>query len=187
MIARKVSQLRRCEGVNVVYVNTDDQEIAEAARDAGAVLMVGRDYAGDTRTMIEDSARQADADVILWAHPTNPLVRPETYDDAITQFVCRRHPHDSLLSVTPIKRHAWVHGEPFNYDPYAERHRLAADLPPVHFQDGAIFIQTRERMIKTRYFFGSHPILFEIPWYEGWDIDTREEYEVAAAMSDRTQ
>lgn len=184
MIARKVRQLRQCQAVHRVYVNSDDDEMRDAAVEAGAVPIVGADYAGDTRRMIADSVRQVDADVVLWAHPTNPLVGPDTYARAIEAFFNRDKHFDSLVSVTPIRRHAWIGGEPFNYNPWGDRHTLAAELPPIHFQDGAIFIQPRKQMAENRYFFGNAPMLFEVPWNVGWDIDTPLDYQTALALEE---
>jgi CMP-N,N'-diacetyllegionaminic acid synthase len=184
LIGHKVRTLCRTARVGTVYVNTDDAEIRAAAVAEGAVPLVGADYANDTRRMIWDSVRQVPetADVVVWAHPTNPLVRPETYDAAVGTFATAVG-FDSLVSVTAVRRHAWVDGRPFNYDPWAPRHALAADLPPIHFQDGAIFVQTRARWVETAYFFGDAPYLFDVSAAEGVDVDLAEDYRLALALS----
>jgi CMP-N-acetylneuraminic acid synthetase len=85
--------------------------------------------------------------------------------------------YDSLLSVYRVQRHAWFDRGPLNYDPAQRPHPLAAQTEPIFFQDGAIFIQPRLRMIANRYFFGATPALFETPAEEVGDIDTRADYE----------
>lgn len=74
-------------------------------------------------------------------------------------------------------------GGPINYDPWAKHHTLARDLPPVLFQDGAIFIQPRGQMLANRYFFGRHPLLFTVPDAEVGDIDTRRDYDLCTLSS----
>jgi CMP-N-acetylneuraminic acid synthetase len=69
--------------------------------------------------------------VVLWAHPTNPLVRPETYYSALWQY--HQGNGDSLLSVTRVQRHAWMNGRPINYHPSAAVHPTASDTVPVYF------------------------------------------------------
>lgn len=178
LIAHKIVQLRRCPLVSRVYVNTDDAEIRAVALDFDADVMDGRDYAGDTREMLRHSATQVSEDVLLWAHPTNPLVSPETYADALIAYeAATRVGYDSLVSVQEIRRHAWYGGRPLNYDPWQAHHPLAADCGPVYFQDGAIFIQRTNAMIGNRYFFAANPTLFVTPANECGDIDTRADYD----------
>lgn len=116
LVAHKVTQLRVCPEIDAVYVNTDDGDVAAAAAEAGALLLEGRDYQMDAREMIRHSCRQVEAEtLVVWAHPTNPLVRPSTYESALTAYrMGLSVGFDSLLSVTPQRRHAWWHGRPLN-------------------------------------------------------------------------
>lgn len=183
LIAHKVATLKRCKMVDRVLVNSDSGRILDEARSEGADTIQRPDYHGKTAEMLTDSAKHADEGVILWAHPTNPLVRAETYDNAIGQyFAAITANYDSLLSVTAVKRHAWYNGRPFNYDPWKPPHKLASELTPIMFQDGAIFIQTRDQMLANRYFFGDRPTLFQLDPAESIDIDTELDYRMACAV-----
>jgi CMP-N-acetylneuraminic acid synthetase len=192
LITHKVSQLVPlvADGcVSAVYVNTDDAEIRDAAVGAGAVPLDGLDYQGDANSMLRHSAEQVKEDEILWAHPTNPLVSTTTYALAIdTYFTLRTKPPtwrpDSLVSVQVVRRHAWQFNTPLNHDPLAAVHQLAADLKPIHFQDGAIFIRPREEMLAAPRFVGDVPHLFEMPANESADIDTMADYLAARAIYD---
>jgi CMP-N,N'-diacetyllegionaminic acid synthase len=175
LIGHKVRQLMACRRVDAVVVNSDAPAIVAAAVAEGAVPIDGRDYAGDTHAMLADTAAKCPGDTLLWAHPTNPLVSPETYDAALVAYFAAGD-HDSLLSVYRVQRHAWLNGGPANYNPWRHPHPLAADCLPVFFQDGAIFVQPRERFVSTRYFFGDRPRLFETPPAEVCDIDILEDY-----------
>ena len=203
LIGNKVRQLLACPLVTQIAVNTDDIEIAEAALEAvkcrsgcGVTLIDGRDYAGNTREMIRDSVRQVEGDVILWAHPTNPLVDTPYYTRALAEFLDDEGgTYDSLCSVTAVRRHAWYEERPLNHYPWGERHQLAAELAPVYFQNGAIFIQRREAMLENGCFYGESPRLFELDAEVGVDIDTDADYRqaqqisafVRAAMGDSTK
>lgn len=184
MLARKVRQLRDCPSVSMVCVNTDSYKIGREALIAGATLMSGRDYGGDTAEMLRDSARKVPGETVLWAHPTNPLVRAETYEAAIAAYqdAVQAGTHDSLFSAVRIQRHAWQDGKPANFDPWGARHPLAAELAPYFFQDGAIFIQPRRAMIENGYFYGRAPLMFEIDAVEAVDVDTAEDYEAACRL-----
>jgi N-acylneuraminate cytidylyltransferase len=190
LIAHKVCQLLplvEAGKVSAVYVNTDDAEIRDAATSAGAVPLEGMDYGGDSNAMLRHSAEQVNEDLILWAHPTNPLVTTTTYARAIDAFAAERaKPHvwrpDSLASVHVVRRHAWMFGSPLNHDPHAAVHQLAAELKPVFFQDGAIFIRPRADMASRPRFVGNLPYFFEMPENQSADIDTRADYALARAI-----
>jgi CMP-N,N'-diacetyllegionaminic acid synthase len=187
LVGHKVRTLRSCALVTRVVVNSDDREIVAAAVDQGAHEIDGADYQGDTHRMLEDSARQVDGELILWAHPTNPLVTADTYDRAIQTYQEKAvHGFDSLLSVYAVRRHAWVDSAPLNYNPWQHPHPLAAQVRPVWFQDGAIFIQPRAQMLINRYFFGWKPVLFPMPDEEVGDIDTLKDYETAHGAKQNT-
>lgn len=194
LVAHKVGQLRLCRFIDEVIVGSDSVEILDAAQRAGATVVsrdafhCDEDYCSANQ-MIGDMVRKVSAvasdDLIVWAHPTNPLVQPDTYDRAVLTFkaVAAAGSHDSLCSVTRVQRHAWHDNKPFNFDPFAVVHQTAAQLSVIEFQDGAIFIQPREQMLRNSYFYGNRPLLFPIPAVEGWDIDTRQDYDAAVALS----
>ncbi len=194
LIGHKVRTLLRCKLVGRVVVGSDSQAILDEAARHGAATVRRDDYHCDesrcsANEMIRDMVERvpgADDETYLWSHPTNPLVRSETYGKAIAVFQMgqKYRVGDSLASVRDERRHGWFNQTPLNHNPKAERHLPASHLEPVSFQDGAIFIQTRQRFLETSYFYGSNPTLYNIPWKEGWDIDTADDLLVARALWD---
>lgn len=188
LIVHAVNRLRRAECVGRVVVGSDSTEILEAARSAGADIERRDDFHCDesrcsANEMIRDMARRIDEDLILWAHPTNPLVKPTTYDLAVITYLDGlARGFDSLASVSAQKRHAWYQGRPLNHRPYAGTHTPAAGLLPVWYQDGAIFIRPTQDFYSQPRFIGDRPQLFELAGFEGWDIDTHDEYRMALAL-----
>jgi CMP-N,N'-diacetyllegionaminic acid synthase len=191
LVGHKVHELSRCENIDRIYLGSDSHEILEEGEAQGAIAVLRDAYHCDesrcsANEMIEDMARKVEGDFIVWAHPTNPLVKPETYDTAVEAYrVAWADGFDSLMSVTRIQRHAWYGKAPINYSPWGERHVTAANLAPVDVQDGAIFIQSWQRFIETRYFFGGNPFRFPIPAVEGLDVDTVADYETACRLFER--
>lgn len=193
LIGHKVRTLLRCKLVGRVVVGTDSYQIGREAMLAGADVVVRDDYHCDesrcsANEMIRDMVERvlgADDETYLWAHPTNPLVRPETYDRAIGGFCSDAQSwcgYDSLFSLGIVKRHTWFNRQPLNHGGSENPHRAGADLQPAFVQDGAIFIQTRARWLETQAFYGRKPCMMTIPWHEGWDIDTAEDMAVARAL-----
>jgi CMP-N-acetylneuraminic acid synthetase len=191
LIGHKVRTLKQCLRIGRVVVGSDSDAILAEAAAHGAETVKRNDYHCDERLcsaneMIADMVGRVDGgpdDVFVWAHPTNPLVRPETYDAAVDRFTAGLgFSFDSLMSVREERRHAWFRGNPLNFTPHAIPHQTAAQLEPVLFQDGAIFIQTRKDWLSTAYFYGARPLHFPVPWDEGWDVDVGAELVVARSL-----
>lgn len=194
LVGHKVRTLNQCLRIGRVVVGSDSDAILAEAAAHGAVTVKRDDYHCDesrcsANEMIRDMVGKVDGtddEVFVWAHPTNPLIRPETYDAAVDRFVAGLgFKYDSLMSVREERRHAWFGGSPLNFTPHAIPHQTAAHLEPVAFQDGAIFVQTRARWLETAYFYGERPLHFAVPWDEGWDVDTGADYAVTVSLYER--
>ena len=123
--------------------------------------------------MIFDMCKKTPAEIIVWAHCTNPLVKSSTYDKAISTFLEKeKEGYDSLISVETLREHLWTTCKrPLNYNPYQEKHILASQLDPLYKQNGAIFIQRRDNFLANSYFFGKKPFLFVMDTCEGLDVN----------------
>lgn len=187
IIGHKVQQLKACKHVARVIVGSDSRAILAEGKRYGAIPL-NRDVefcdeaSRTANDMIADVVGRVTGETILWAHPTNPLVKPETYNTAIEAYFNRDPARDSLVSVFPMRRHAWWHGLPLNHRPWLKPHKTGNELDPVCFQDGAIFIQSRLQMQANRNFFGTSPMLFAMDPVESTDIDTEADYVIARAL-----
>jgi len=189
LVERKVLQLKASKLVTDVVVATNDDEVAATAAKVGAIVTERSEFAADEKVasannMIADIVNRFEADIVLWAHCTNPFIYARHYDAALTKFLeAEKGNYDSVLSVYKVQNHMWnKHGLPINYNPYAERHTLAKEIDPVYCQDGAIFIQRHAAMVKNSYFFGNRPLLFEIDFPYSHDINDPIDLEIARCM-----
>lgn len=208
LIGHAVRRLWDVEGVTDVVVGSDDMEIlVEAERHDATTILRDAYHCDEARCsaneMLADMGRRVESlgDTVLWAHPTNPLVRSSTYAEALVRYTVTSAAGDcdSLVSVSKVQRHAWARAScldglgtfggmaarrpsPLNFNPSAKRHQTAAQLEPIYFQDGAIFIQPTRQLIDIGYFYGPRPMLFEIDAVEGTDIDTPQDLAVARAL-----
>jgi CMP-N,N'-diacetyllegionaminic acid synthase len=197
LLGHKIHQLSECETINEVVVGSDCDEILSFARDRGAKGVKRSEKYCDEKTcsanqMIGNMCSLIDTDVVVWAHCTNPLVRPSTYDEAVNTYLKKIEEHDargtsnyfdSLISVDAVQEHFWGlskgSAHPIYHDPYHLEHVLAKDLPMIYKQNGAIFIQPHEQMKKNSYFYGGNPYLFITPTEQSVDINTELDYKIA--------
>lgn len=188
LIERKIHQLQKCKNIHRVIFGSDNDEMLNVAKKAGAETVRRPDFYCDERVasandMIGNMMDLIKTDIVVWAHCTNPLLSANTYDNAVAKFVELYPEYDSLLSVVVLQEHLWgTDKKPLNYNPYAKRHVPAREIPPYYMQDGGIFIQPYEQMKKNSYFFGKKPYLFEIPTDEFLDINNMRDYLLAKAI-----
>lgn len=194
LIENKIKQLQKCQRIDSVLVATNDARTKEICEDYDVILMDREERFCDEKSttpnqMIGDIVSRVDSsfDVVVWAHCTNPLIDSDIYDQSIGHFLCSEPHYDSLVSVTPVKNHFWHRTKtgciPLNYNPNSPSHPLAADLDPIYYQNGGIFIQRRKDMVLNSYFFGSNPVLFELDEYVSTDINKSLDMVIAECLS----
>ena len=149
LVAHKVWQLRQCKLIDEVVVGSDSDEILESAVAEGAIPIRRDPEFCDEKSrswndVICNMVEQVEAQTIVWAHCTNPCIKPATYDRAVRAY--QTTDGDSLVAVSPFRNHVWWNGRPLNFNPYAKEHVVAARLDPVYYQNNGIFIMSRALM-----------------------------------------
>ena len=189
LIARKIRQV---SPLGKVYVGSDDDEMLEEARKRHAIAVrrkktcEGMDSAND---MIREFTGLIEpCQTVVWCHCTNPFLSTETYAKALDEFgKALKDGYDSLVSVHEIHGHYWqadMRTPCYNVTWCRNvRHLCANELPPMYEQDGGIFIQPYEQIMRNAYFFGEHPYLFKIPEEEFMDINTPTDWIVCKALN----
>ncbi len=177
----RVSQLLKIKELDGVVVNSNDPKMLEMARKLGAAT-VERDpyYASNSVTMSEvyvNMAEAMDCTDILYANVTNPLVKTESYQQAVEAYHHLEHRHDSLASVCAVKEFLWQDGKPLNYDP--ARQPRSQDLPDIVKLTFAISLLPRQLMISRKNVIGYQPKLLEMDEIESLDIDTPKDFFIA--------
>lgn len=165
-------------------VSTDNLEIADVARNAGASVPFLRppelatDLVNSIPVMqhaidfIEQDGCYVHAVVLL--QPTSPFRDGTHIDAAIDLFTASDT--DSLTSVCRLKEHpyyAWK-GNEHNIEPffsYDEQALPRQGLPPAYIENGAIYI-TKRGLIDQGRFYGNRVVPFVMDEWHSVDIDT---------------
>ncbi len=176
-----LNTLEATDQVDEIVVDTDSREIADGARSHFDVTVIDRpeDLRGDFVSMndiILHDVAQVTADVYLQTHCTNPLLRPETVDEAVEAFAAADS--DSLFSVTPLQTRLWDGDcEPINH----ERDQLlrTQDLPPVFEENSNLYLFTRESVERRENRIGDDPMMYEMAEKEAIDIDEPVDFRLA--------
>lgn len=183
-----VDALLASEAVKQVVVDTDSQVISElVAAHFPEVRVLERpehlrDGAIAMNDVLENTLAQLDGEVFLQTHSTNPFLRSETIDRAVSRFF--DDGVDSLFSTTPMQARFWWDSErPVNHD-LAVLLRTQ-DLPPLHMENSCLYIFRKGPFLAERNRITANRAIFSISAMEAVDIDTEEEWNFAAALMAR--
>jgi len=180
-----LATLRATECADEIVVNTDSDQIATGAADRFDVTVIDRpeELRGALVSMndvILHDVSEVDADIYLQTHCTNPLVEPETIDDAVETFV-EDERHDSLFSVTPLQTRLWDENcEPINHR--RDELQRTQDLPPVYEENSNIYLFTEESLHKRDNRIADDPMMYPIDWPESIDIDEMADFRIAECL-----
>lgn len=174
-----------------VVVSTDDERLAQIARDAGADVPflrpaeLARDETATEPVVLHAIAhrtaegRRPDAVMLLQA--TSPVRLPGTIDRAIAQFIVTEV--DSLIGVVPQTPFLWRLGEPVtaHYDVDARPRRQDIDADGFFYREtGSLYVTRTEIYEQRTNRIGGTVGLFVMDDVEGVDIDTELDLSLAA-------
>lgn len=124
-------------------------------------------------------ASKVESDVYVLAHATSPLTRIETVQSGLQAI---KEGYDSAFTVQKFQTFAWHNHKPINYD--LNLIPRTQDLSPVYIETSGLFIFKKEVLEKNRRI-GDNPFLIEVDGFEGVDIDTIKEFNLAAILIDQ--
>lgn len=188
MFCRKIKQLNVVPQISKIIVGSDDESIKEEVENLGAIFIKRPDEFCDeiSRTpneMVQNMLSCFESDFVLWSHPTNPMTNSTHYWEAINSFLIGYPEYDSLFSASVLRGHFWDEQcRPINFNPRSPVHKIAAELPPIYAQNGAIFIRSYDSMKIDGCFIGSNPNLYQMSSKNGWDIDEQWQLDCARAI-----
>lgn len=180
----KIRQLLRIPELDGVVVNSESDEMLEIARAAGAETVKRGDYFASSTVPINEVYRNIaenfDADIMVYANCTNPLLKDESVSGCIRNFLEMQSGHDSLNTAHYIKEFLWLDGKAINYDP--SHMPKSQNLPDILALNFAVNIIRREDILKAGSIVGLHPKLFPIDQIEATDIDNECDFIFAETM-----
>ncbi len=195
LVERTIRHALAVTSLDGIYVSTEDAEIAEIARGAGAsVLARPIALAGDVSTTesvithaLEVLERAGEApDIVVLLQCTSPFRSPGQLQRALDTFETRGC--DSMLSVCRFHGFLWskagVGGgyRANNYSP-ADRPRRQ-DLDDSYLETGSFYIFRRSLFESVGVRLGGHVEVFVVPESDALEIDDPQQLEQARRIAD---
>ncbi len=183
-----VDALMASESVGRVIIDTDSPVISEyvAAHLPGVLVLKRPEHLRDggipMNDVLENTVSQLDGEIFLQTHSTNPFLRSETIDRAVSQFFFEGV--DSLFTTTPMQARFWWDAErPVNHDPAVLLR--TQDLRPLHMENSCLYIFRKVPFLSEKNRITAKRAIFPISGLEAVDIDTEEDWDLAAALMAR--
>ena len=192
LIVHTIVQARASMYVTRIVVSTDDEEIAQVSKDAGAdVVPRPHEISGDLATSESAVAQVLDylnavegyvPELVVFMQCTSPVRKLDDIDRAIETL--RSEQADSLLSVSPSHKFIGekVEGEAtsLNYD-FRKRPRRQ-DMPKQYVENGSIYVFRSEIFLQTGNRLGGKIALHIMDEEAAWDIDTPFDMKIAEML-----
>lgn len=193
LVARSVAAARAASGVGRIVVSTDDDEIAEVARAAGAEVVrrppaLADDQASSEAALLhvlETLERETGyrPELLVFLQCTSPLTIAEDIDGTIGALV--RDHADCALAVARCHHFLW-RATPdgaagVNHDPARRLRRQ--DREPEFVETGAVYVMRAAGFVRARHRFFGRIALHELPRRRWLEIDEPDDALVATALA----
>jgi len=183
-----VHTLDRVYAVDRILIDTDSPRVVDEAPGLSAKVSVLRrpeELCGDavsTNRIFAHDLANSDGDIYLQTHATNPLMRSETFAQALKAFTENEEEHDSLFGVTEhYSRFYDSRGQAINHDP--EELIRTQDLPPLCEENSCVYVFTKESFAKNSRRIGETPLMFPTPAIQSIDIDDEFQFRLAELLA----
>ena len=185
-----IEALRGCPAIDSIIIDTDSPVIETDARSHFPdVSVVERpEHLRDGHIPMNEVLRyrvdEIDADFIVQAHSTSPLLTSSTLSGALDRFLASYPDFDSMFSVTRLQTRLWgADSQPLNHDPGVLLR--TQDLAPVYEENSCFYAFPPEILRSRGNRIGRTPLMLEVPRDEAWDIDDELDFEIAEFLMKR--
>lgn len=179
LLTLKLQTLKNVANIDRIIVNSDSDDMLDIALKNRVSTHKREDYYASSECnnseYFQHIAEVTDADYIMYAPVTAPLVSKETYFACIDKFM--NSDINNLVTVSDVKHHMWLDGKPLNYNP--KNAPNSQDLPDVVSINYGICIISRDDMIENRNIVTENPYFYKLDEIESIDIDTEFDFMVA--------
>jgi len=194
LIGHVVETALRSTVLDRIYVNTESQEIAEAASAMGAAVYLRKESLAEssvrTDEILYDFAKAVSCQSIFVINPTAPFLKTSTID-LVRATLLDKGADTTVFTTTRLYRHLILDGLPRNFDPSAKSPRTQ-DLKPFEYINFIAFAIARSKVL-SEYERRGHclyvPPLAFVPMagIECHDIDDEDDFVIAEGVMARKE
>ena len=189
LIHKTIQQSLNSTNIKRTIVSTDDKEIGDVTKNFGAeVIKRPEEISGDSATTESAIIHALDIlkenenyipEIVVLLQATSPLRKKNDIDQSIEKFISEKA--DSLISGSKFedflfwekKQESWI---AINYNSNNRKRRQ--DRNPQFDENGSIYMFKPEILYKFNNRIGGKMILYEMEFWQTWEIDTNDELDL---------
>ena len=182
----KIQQLKECKLFDDIYVSSDSPD-AESLALKHQIKFLKRDPSlcnnvtpwSDVIYEVILSLPESEETHVAWCHTTSPLFND--FENCVQRYIelIEEGVKNGLVAVSECKEFILDEAAtPVNYS-WGPWHKYSQFLKKHFFVSGAIFMASRDEMLRNRYVISTDPYLYQASALESIDIDTEFDYEFA--------
>ncbi len=176
--------------IDRILVSTDDNNIAEISKKAGADVPFLRD-----KSLAQDNTPSSDVildvlssikkdkidyEYLILLEPTSPLTTSEDIDSALEKLEANNYEYNSIISVaktesTNIEFSLKIDDngciEPISGE-FPRHIPRRQDVEKTYFLDGSLYISKISTFLATKSFYHAKTLPFIVPYWKSFEIDT---------------
>jgi len=174
----KINQIKQLP-IDKIIINTDSQEAIKIAKKYNIEFFEREPYYGSSNCSNSEYheylAKVTNAENLLIAQVTSPLIKIKSYLNAIQKFFNSNS--DSIMSVRKFQNFLLKNGKPINYTLHDMPN--SQDLEPYQIPTFGIVICKRKKMLEYKNYICGKCNFIELDDIESIDIDTPFDFEFA--------
>ena len=188
LVRRACEKALKCKTINHVYLDTEDEAIIKECIDlesSGLGIIrrpkeLATNFIGANELMVFALHSIPKTDLLLQTFATSPMLKAETIDEIIKDFVKIRG-YDSFLTVEPLIEYTWdIERNLPGYD--LDFVLNSQDLPYVCRETHGLYGIYTDALFKFKRRIGNKPYFYKISGIEAIDVDTEDDLKIVEAL-----
>jgi CMP-N,N'-diacetyllegionaminic acid synthase len=189
LIAWSIEQAKSSQLVDIVFVSTDDDEIAEISQKYGAeIIKRPAQFATDSSSS-EDALLHAigfierekknTINIVIFLQATSPVREKDDIDNAVRKYSSENA--DSLFSCMRIEDYFIWQDEDGGYCSVSydyHNRKLRQSIKPRYLENGSIYVFSPELIRNERNRLGGKITIYEMPFWKSFQVDDRDDLEI---------
>lgn len=201
LIVHTIRHAQECPEIDRIIVSTDGEDIASAARQAGAEVMMRPHHLATDTALPKDAilhhleelaAANEEPDILTLLQPTSPLRQPQDISACLKAIIDDGYTSAATFQRSPSSPYrAWLH-DSSGLRPFIEGHdpwRPRQQLPSTFALNGAVYAARTQAFKEddSHSFLPGTPKLVEMPAVRSIDIDDDFDLDIAETVYKKLQ
>ena len=185
LISYAIENALKSKFITDIVVSTDDNEVKTIASKYRVQVINRPEFLCQDDVTLDsvvyhaysEMKQRGNYEIIITLQPTSPLLKAETLDVAIEEYI--EKDMDTTISVVNRPHLAW--GEENGEIVPLYKNRVNRQYLPPHYSETGAFVITNSKSISKESRFGKKIGMFEVPENESIDIDNQQDWVLAEA------